>query len=145
MTMTTAPVLEGHDGVVPESDPAARPRRRTFTAAYKSEILDRYDALPKGSSERGALLRGEGLYSSHIAEWRKQRDVGAEAGLAPRSSVGTRARTPEQKELDKLRRRNSALEAELDRTRLALEITGKAHALLELLSESADTDPRSMK
>ena len=145
MTMTTAPVLEGHAGVVSESDPAARPRRRTFTAAYKSEILECYDEIPKGSPERGALLRREGLYSSHLAEWRKQRDTGAEKGLAPRSSAGKRAKTPEQKELDTLRRRNAALESELAKTRLALEITGKAHALLELLSESADTDPRSTK
>ena len=47
MTMTTAPaVLDGQDGVVVDHDPAARPRRRTFTAAFKAEILDRYDALP---------------------------------------------------------------------------------------------------
>jgi hypothetical protein len=45
MTMTTAPaVLDGQDGVVVDHDPAARPRRRTFTAAFKAEILDRYDA-----------------------------------------------------------------------------------------------------
>ena len=108
-------------------------------------MLDRYDAIEKGSPERGALLRREGLYSSHIAEWRKQRDAGAQAGLAPRSSAGKRAKTPEQKELEALRRRNETLESELERTRLALEITGKAHALLELLSESADTDPRLTK
>jgi len=145
MTMTTALVFDGHDGVVVESDPAARPRRRTFTAVYKAEILDRYDEIPKGSPERGALLRREGLYSSHVAEWRRQRDAGVAAGLAPRSSAGTRAKSPEQKELDRLRRRNAALESELERTRLALEITRKAHALLELLCESADTDPRSTR
>jgi transposase len=134
MTMTTAPaVLDGQDGVVVDHDPAARPRRRTFTAAFKAEILDRYDALPKGSPERGALLRREGLYSSHIAEWRKQR------------AAGHRVKTPEQRELEALRRRNTALESELNKTRLALEITGKAHALLELLSESAERDPRSRK
>ncbi len=146
MTMTTTPVLDRHDGFVEDDrDPAPRPRRRTFTAAYKAEMLDRYDAIEKGSPERGALLRREGLYSSHIAEWRKQRDAGATAGLASRSSAGKRAKSAEQKELDALRRRNEKLTAELERTRLALEITGKAHALLELLSESADTDPRSTK
>jgi transposase len=146
MTMTTAPaVLDGQDGVVVDHDPAARPRRRRFTAAYKAEILDRYDALPKGSPERGALLRREGLYSSHIAEWRKQRAAGVEVGLGPRSSAGHRVKTPEQRELEALRRRNTALESELNKTRLALEITGKAHALLELLSESAERDPQSRK
>lgn len=108
-------------------------------------MLERYDAIEKGSPERGALLRREGLYSSHIAEWRKQRDAGVAAGLTPSSPAGKRAKSAEQRELEALRRRNSALESELEKTRLALEITGKAHALLELLSESADTDPRSTK
>ena len=141
MTMTTASLLSrAHDGVVDEPDPAARPRRRSFTAEYKARILDEYDALPVGSSERGALLRREGLYSSHVAEWRKARDVGARDALAPRAKA---KRSPEQVELERLRRRNERLETELARTRLALEITGKAHALLELLSESGDADPKS--
>ena len=140
MTMTTASLMaRAHDGVVDEPDPAARPRRRSFTAEYKAQILDEYDALPSGSSERGALLRGEGLYSSHLAEWRKARDAGARDGLVSKSKA---RRSPEQVEVQRLRRRNERLEAELARTRLALEITGKAHALLELLSESADIDPK---
>ena len=102
--------------------------------------MDEYDALPSGSTERGALLRREGLYTSHIAEWRKARDAGARDGLAPKPKS---RRSPEQVELDKLRRRNERLETELAKTKLALEITGKAHALLELLSESADSDPKS--
>jgi len=141
MTMTTASLMaRAHDGVVDEPDPAARPRRRSFTAEYKAQILDEYDALPSGSSERGALLRGEGLYSSHLAEWRKARDAGARDGLVSKSKA---RRSPEQVEVQRLRRRNERLEAELARTRLALEITGKAHALLELLSESADVDSKS--
>jgi transposase-like protein len=141
MTMTNASLLaRAHDGVVDEPDPAARPRRRSFTAEYKARILDEYDALPVGTSERGALLRREGLYSSHLAEWRKARYVGARDALAPRAKP---RRSAEQVELDRVRRRNERLEAELARTRLALEITGKAHALLELLSESADSDPKS--
>ena len=138
MTMTTAALLaRAHDGVVDESDPAARPRRRSFTAEYKAGILDQYDALPRGSEGRGALLRREGLYTSHIAEWRKTRDLGGRDGLAPKAKP---RRSPEQVEVERLRRRNERLETELARTKLALEITGKAHALLELLSESADTD-----
>ncbi len=125
--------------MVDEPDPAARPRRRTFTAGYKAGILAEYDALASGSAERGALLRREGLYTSHIAEWRKAADAGAWGGLAPRVK---QRRSPEQVEVEKLRRRNERLEAELARTKLALEITGKAHALLELLSESADCDPK---
>jgi len=60
--------------------------------------------------------------------------------LAPK---GKAKRTAEQVELEKLRRRTKQLEAELERAKLALEITGKAHALLEMLSESADSDPKS--
>jgi len=142
MTMTIAS-LEGcadTDQVGSTPDPGARARRRTFTAEYKARVLDEYDALPTGSSERGALLRREGLYSSHIAEWRKARAAGARDGLTPKSKS---KRTAEQVELEKLRRRTKALQAELDRAKLALEITGKAHALLEMLSESADFEPKS--
>jgi transposase-like protein len=141
MTMTTASLLaRAHDGVVDEPDPAARPRRRSFTAEYKKAILEEYDALPSGSTERGALLRREGLYSSHIAEWRKARDAGAREGLAAKSKP---RRSAEQVELERLRRKNERLEAELERTKTALEITGKVHALLEQLSESAASEKKS--
>jgi transposase-like protein len=143
MTMTTASLsllARAHDGVVDEPDPAARPRRRSFTAEYKEAILDEYDALASGSTERGALLRREGLYTSHIAEWRKAREAGAREGLAPKAKP---RRSAEQVELEKLRRKNERLTAELERTKTALEITGKVHALLEQLSESADSDPKS--
>ena len=114
MTMTTASLHErAHPGGVNEDDiidPAARPTRRTFSAGYKAEILAEYDLYPKGSDERGAILRREGLYSSHISEWRKQADAGAREGLARRSK---KRRTAEQVELERLRRRNDRLEAEL--------------------------------
>jgi transposase-like protein len=141
MTMTTASLLaRAHDGVVDEPEPAARPRRRSFTAEYKERILDEYDALPAGSTERGALLRREGLYTSHIAEWRKARDAGARDGLGPRAKP---RRSPELAELERLRRKTERLEAELARTKTALEITGKVHALLEQLSESAAPETKS--
>jgi len=141
MTMTTASLLaRAHDGVVDEFDPAARPRRRSFTAEYKERILDEYDALPAGSTERGALLRREGLYTSHIAEWRKAREAGAREGLAPKAKP---RRSSEQIELERLRRKTERLEAELERTKTALEITGKVHALLAQLSESADSERKS--
>ena len=142
MTLTTADLNgRAQTGLMEEIDPAARPKRRTFTAAEKLAHLDAYEALPKGSDERGAYLRREGLYSSHLAEWRKQRDSGVLAGLAPKGRKAKRS--ADQVELDRLRRRNERLEAELERTQTALEITGKVHALLESISESADTEPRS--
>jgi transposase-like protein len=123
MTMTTASLLaRAEDGVVDEPDPAARPRRRTFTAEYKEQILEEYDALPAGSAERGALLRREGLYTSHVAEWRKAREAGAREGLAPKAKP---RRSAEQVELERLRRKTARLEAELERTKTALEITGR--------------------
>ena len=141
MTLTTADLVDRtHDGLVDEIDPAPKPKRRTFTAADKIAHLDAYDALAKGSAERGAYLRREGLYSSHLAEWRKQLNSDASAGRRPKGRPAKR--TPEQIELDRLQRRNERLEKELKRTKAALEITGKVHALLEQLSESADTEPR---
>src|SRR5215210_3091335 len=67
--------VERPDPEVPE-----RAKRRTFTAKYKLESLAEYDAAPEGT--KGALLRREGLYSSHIVEWRKARDAGGLAALA---------------------------------------------------------------
>lgn len=141
MTLTIADLDRAHTGGMDEIDPSARPRRRTFTAAEKLAYLDEYGALPKGSPERGALLRREGLYSSHLSEWRKQRDNGALAGLTAKPRADRRSAA--DVELGRSRQRVARLEAELERTKMALEIMGKAHALLELISESADTEPRS--
>ncbi len=143
MTKSSLLVARAQNGGVGDDDidPAARPRRRTFSASYKLEILRRYDELPEG--EKGSLLRREGLYSSHIVEWRRARDAGALAALA--ASGRKPKRSPEQVELERLARQNERLRRELTKTKAALDVMGKAHALLELLSESADTDPRSTK
>jgi len=143
MTLTTASLNgRAHTGGVTDDDidPAAKPTRRTFSAEYKAEIVAEYDSWPKGSEERGAILRREGLYTSHISEWRKQAEAGAREGLARKSR---KRRSAEEIELDRLRRQNERLATELRRTQTALEITGKVHALLEQLSESADTETRS--
>lgn len=140
MSMPSA-VLNGraHDGDVADVDPAARPRRRVFSAEYKLQILAEYDAAPEGV--KGSVLRREGLYSSHVTEWRKARDAGALDGL--KTQVRRSRRHPAEVELEKLRRRHERTEAELARTRLALDLLGKASALLESLAESADTDEGS--
>jgi len=143
MTLTTAELDRAHTGGMEEINPSARPRRRTFTAGDKRAYLAEYDALPKGGPERGAFLRREGLYSSHLSEWRKQRDNGALAGLTAKPR--TDRRPAGGVELDRSRRQVARLEAELERTKMALEIMGKAHALLELISESADTEKRSKR
>jgi transposase len=99
--------------------------------------LREYDQA-ESPGERGALLRREGLYTSHISQWRSSRDTGAENGLGERPA-GRPARSAESAEIEKLRTENEKLTAELARTKAALEVVGKAHALLELLSESADS------
>lgn len=138
MTLTTAVLLRPDDGRVTLPDPAARPRRRRFTAEYKLAIVAEYDGCTDAGA-KGALLRREGLYSSHITEWRKASKTGSLAGLAgaPRPS----RRTPETVELDRLRRRNERLERELAKTEAALTIMGKAHELGEKLSKSSRDEP----
>jgi transposase len=125
----------------PAADPAPRPSRRVFSPEYKLAIVTEYENAPNG--EKGAILRREGLYSSHIIEWARARDAGTLTTSRPTDPVTPSKRpkkSAEQVELEKLRRRNAKLEADLTKTRLALDIMGKAHALLEELSESAERD-----
>ena len=135
-------VTAGQDGAVGsgKGPRAGQLKRRTFSAAYKTRIVAEYDQLATGR-ERGALLRREGLYSSHISEWRKLREAGAADGLKGKPA-GRSSRSTEAVENERLRKENEKLTAELTRTKAALEIMGKAHALLELLSESADSDAK---
>ncbi len=133
MTMTLADATSFDDGgVSPRSD---RPKRRAFTAQYKAAVLAEYEAADRG--ERGVILRREGLYSSHIVEWRKAAEAGATSALGPK--VADRR----DREIEQLRARAERAESELAKTRAALDLVGKAHALLETLSESADTQRRS--
>ena len=128
-----------HDGAVDEPDPAARPRRRTFAAEYKARMVAEYDGCRSAERARRVAAPG-GLYSSHMAEWRKARDAGACAGSA-RGQAAAFCRS--RWSWSGCAGATERLESELARTTLALEIMGKAHALLELLSESADSDPKS--
>lgn len=120
--------------------PSPRPSRRSFSADYKLAIVAEYENAPTG--EKGAILRREGLYSSHVIEWTRARDAGALNGVTDaRRSPKRPKRSADTAEVERLRARNAKLEAELATTRTALDIMGKAHALLEQLSESAnDTD-----
>ncbi|WP_405141973.1 hypothetical protein [Sphaerisporangium sp. NBC_01403] len=120
----------------PRSD---RPKRRSFTPEYKLAMVEAYDAATE-SGAKGALLRREGLYHSHIIEWRKARDAGALNALAAKPSGPKPRKSETDRENERLRERAEKAERELAKTKAALEIMGKAHALLELLSESAETD-----
>ncbi len=122
------------------TNPAPRPSRRVFSPEYKLAIVTEYENAPNG--EKGAILRREGLYSSHVIEWTRARDAGVLAGnnTDPTPPERRQKKNAEQIELAKLRRQNEKLQAELKKTRMALDIMGKAHALLEEISESADNE-----
>lgn len=120
----------------PDPEVPERARMRRFGASYKQRILAEYDGL--GKAAKGALLRREGLYSSLISEWRKQRDQGALAGLAQKR--GRPETDPREREIGRLRKDLTRVERELDRARKVIEIQSKLSALLEgLAPESAET------
>ena len=91
------------------------------------------------------MLRHEGLYSSHIDGWRKARDAGAANGMTDKPGGGRVPTAPRRWKTSGSRKENEKLTAELTRTKAALEVAGKAHALLELLSGSADSDAKRHK
>jgi transposase-like protein len=100
---------------------------------------------------KGALLRGEGLYDSHISYWRKARNSGglkSPSAAVPANGVPAAAdkgRPGGEAENERLRKRLAKAEVKLEQTRAALDIMGKAFALLEMLSESADSPKPSAR
>jgi transposase len=125
----------------PDPEVPERARRRRFTAKYKLQILAAYEAAPEG--EKGALLRREGLYSSHIVEWRRARDAGALARLsAPR---GRKRPDPQRERIARLEAEKRQLEQELAKARFVVEVQAKLHALLETISESVEPENGSSK
>jgi transposase len=120
-------------------DPEVRERslgRRQFSAKYKAKILAEYDTLPR--SARGAMLRREGLYSSLITTWRRQRDQGADAALARPS--GRQKADPRDREISRLKKDNVRLAHELDKSRQVVEIQKKLSALLEQLATDSTAE-----
>ncbi|MFF0991353.1 IS3 family transposase [Kocuria nitroreducens] len=114
-------------------------RRRSFTPEQKLAHLAAYEQACE-EQQGGAYLRREGLYSSLISEWRRLRDAGVLEGKAAGESVGRPS--AEQAEIARLRRQLAASQQRLATTETALDIMGKAHALLESISESgAGGDP----
>ena len=116
--------------------------RRSFTPAQKLEHLAEYEAACQ-SGQGGAYLRREGLYSSLITEWRRLRDAGMLAGKQPGTKLGRPS--AQQAEIARLRRELARAEAKLATTQTALDIMGKAHALLEQISKSAEPELKHRK
>jgi transposase len=116
----------------PDPELVERARRRRFTAEYKLRVLREADACGK-PGEIGALLRREGLYSSLLTEWRRQRERGALAALErPR---GRPKADPREAQIAALRRRAERAEAELEKARRVIEVQGNVSALLGELLE----------
>jgi transposase-like protein len=122
----------------PDPEVPERPRPRSYSARYKAEVLAEYERLDKAA--KGALLRREGLYTSLISEWRKQRDRGALQALA--TPAGRQPADPRDREMARLRRRVEQLEGELGKARKVIEVQGKLSALLEQLA--TDSAPPRM-
>ena len=120
---------EGPSPAAADPEVLEKPRRRFFTAEYKRRILREADRCPKG--QLGALLRSEGLYSSHLTVWRRDRDLAEAAALAPRKR-GPKVAPPNPlaNENKQLRREKAALERRLRRAETILEIQKKASELL---------------
>ena len=148
-TMTAVQVRAQTAGMEQAPDPEVpeRPRPpRSYPAAYKLRILEEYEQLDKAG--KGALLRREGLYTSLISEWRKQRDKGALAALQQRR--GRPPIDPRERELARLQRENARLRQQLAKQARVLEVQGELSALLSRLAASSaehdssePTDPTS--
>jgi len=103
--------------------------RRRFSSAYKADILEQAAACQPGTGELGALLRREGLYSSHLSSWRAQRQASRDGGRAPRGRP-PRAAARDSEEVTRLRRENERLRAELEKAATIIEVQKKLSLLL---------------
>ena len=123
----------------PDPEVPERARRRSFTAQYKLDVVAEYDAAATG--EKGAVLRREGLYSSHVIEWRRARDAGTLTG--PARPRGRPAADPRDAQIARLRKEKAKLEQELATARFVVDVQAKLQVLLETISKSTDTEPGS--
>ena len=146
MTTTSNHSLDGHaptgamdDAADPDPEVPERARGpRRYSAGYKAQILEEYEGLDKAG--KGALLRREGLYTSLISEWRKQRDRGALEALA--KPAGRQPTDPRDREVARLGKENQRLAGELGKARKVIEVQGKLSALLEQLATDSVTEPQ---
>ena len=136
-TTTGVSVMEANQGTIvqpsmvrPDPEVPEKPTRRRFTAEYKLRILRLADACTEPGSI-GALLRREGLYSSHLTTWRRQREEGTLDGLKPKKR-GRRVaeRSPLLAELERLRRENERLTQRLKQAELIIEVQKKVSQIL---------------
>ena len=144
MTVTmTAPRTRVDPGSMPSPpDPEVpeKARRRRFSAEYKLAILREADRCTE-PGQIGALLRRERLYSSHLVDWRRQRDAGALEALA--RTRGRKPTDPMQAEVERLRRANERLATRLAQAEKIIQIQGKVSELLGIPLDPASDDEQS--
>jgi len=119
--------------VMPNTEVVAKAKRKRFTATEKLRILREVEAC-RGSGEIGALLRREGIYSSYLTTWRKQRELGELDGLSPHKR-GPKP-NPEAIELAKLRRENARLQERLRQAELIISVQKK---VAQMFGETLET------
>jgi transposase len=125
---------------MPKTEVVAKAKRKRFTAAEKLRILREVDAC-QGSGEIGALLRREGIYSSYLTTWRRQRERGELDGLAPQRR-GPKP-NPEAIELARLRRENVRLQKRLEQAEFIIDFQKKVAQMFGKTLESPDLDDLS--
>ena len=127
---------------VPSAEILEKPTRRSFTASYKLAILAEADACTKPGA-LGELLRREGLYSSHLTCWRKQRESGILAGLAPkRRGRKAKAKDPVADENQRLKRENERLKEQLRQAELIIDVQKKVSEMLSIPLETRNSEGR---
>ena len=130
---SAAPAKAGADPVLasrPDPEVAAKAKRRTFTAEYKLRILQEAEAVADKRGGIGALLRREGLYSSLLATWRRERATGILEALTPQKRGPKSRRNPMEEEVQKLRRQNARLAEDLRKAHIIIDVQKKVAALL---------------
>jgi transposase-like protein len=126
----------------PNPEVVAGARRRTFTAEYKLRILAEADAAAAQPGAIGALQRREGLYSSHLVTWRRERQTGILKGLTPHKRGPKSKRNPQEEEMQKLRRENQRLTEELRKAEIVIDVQKKVGALLGWPLPKADPEEK---
>lgn len=114
----------------PDPEVVAKPKRRTYTAEYKLGILQEAEAAAATRGGVGSLLRREGLYSSLLATWRRERANGILEALTPQKRGPKSKRNPMDEENQKLRRQNARLAEDLRKAHIIIDVQKKVAALL---------------
>ena len=125
-----------HETKIPDPEVVPKAKRRKFTAKYKLRIVEEADACTE-PGQVGALLRREGLYASHLSNWRRLRQQGQRQALSKKR--GRKAQDPSAVELAKLRRENERLRARLAQAEMIIEVQKKVSQILGLTATENET------